>query len=206
MQSTVDTERFAIKKEMNLPYKYIGYFGSLSFERDNLDLLINAFAKITTKHPDIRLTLGGFATETELEEMHHLIQQLQLNDKVNVLKYLPREDVVQHILNAHVLVMVRKKNFESEASFPSKLTEYLSTAIPVISVSIGDINVYLKDKETAFLTEPGNVNQLADQLDYVLSNYQFAAEVGKRGKELTDTLFNYKTQSNKLYHFIKSLN
>ena len=101
--------------------------------------------------------------------------------------------------------MVRNTNLESEASYPSKLTEYLSTSIPVVSVNVGEISNYLTDRETAFLVEPGNADQLATQLDYVLSNYQFATEVGKRGKELTETVFNYLTQCKRMYAYIKTL-
>jgi glycosyltransferase involved in cell wall biosynthesis len=205
MQSTVDTGRFATKLDIPISYKYVGYFGSLSFERDNVDLLIYAFEKIYQKHPDIKLILGGYATNTEFEQIQNLINRLEMAEKISILSYLQRDEVVQYILNAQVLVMVRSKNLESDASYPSKLTEYLSTSIPVISVSVGDVPNYLTDKENAFLIEPGNVDQLADQLDYVLSNYQFALEVGKRGKELTETIFNYKTQCDKLYKFIKSL-
>ncbi len=205
LPSTVDTERFGKKIEMSFPYQFVGYFGSLSFERDNVDLLVNAFSEVHIKHPQIKLVLGGFATDTELEELHALINKLNLSEKIIILEYLLRDEVVQYILHAQVLVMVRNSNLESEASYPSKLTEYLSTSIPVISVSMGDIPIYITDRENAFLVEPGNVAQLANQLDYVLSNYDYAKEVGKRGKELTETIFNYKTQSARILAFINTL-
>jgi glycosyltransferase involved in cell wall biosynthesis len=62
MPSTVDPERFAMAGEKPLPYSYIGYFGGLTFKRDNIDILFEAFEMISNKYPDLYLVLGGFSS------------------------------------------------------------------------------------------------------------------------------------------------
>jgi glycosyltransferase involved in cell wall biosynthesis len=115
---------------------------------------------------------------------------------------LKREEIVNYINQAHILVLVRKNNLKSQASFPSKLTEFLVTANPVVSVNVGEIPDYLTDGENAFLVKPGDSDALAEKLIFVLENYQFAKEVGLRGKELTNTVFNYKFQAKRMLDFI----
>ena len=64
--------------------------------------------------------------------------------------------------------------------------------------------IYL-DGVNAFMVEPENVNALAAKLEYVLSNYELAKQVGRKGKELTDTVFNYNFQAKRMLEFINSL-
>ena len=45
--STVDYTRFVRKGDSPFPFKYVGYFGALTFWRDNVDLLVKAFAAIS---------------------------------------------------------------------------------------------------------------------------------------------------------------
>lgn len=204
--STVDPGRFVRTGEKLFPHRYIGYFGGLTFLRDNIDLLIKAFAKIVDDHPEIHLLLGGFCSEKEKKQMEDLIAQLGITDRVRLLEYLKREEIINYITHADILVMVRGNNLESEASYPSKLTEFLATSKPVITVNVGEISDYLTDGVNAFLIRPGDVDALTEKLIFVLDNFQLANEVGLKGKELTATVFNYNYQAKRMIDFIDSLN
>lgn len=94
---------------------------------------------------------------------------------------------------------------ESDASYPSKLAEFLATGKPVISVNVGEVSDYLKDGENSFLIEPGNVAELVNKLEYIFSNYEQAKEVGRKGKLLTAEAFNYSHQAKRIIGFIQSL-
>lgn len=204
--STVDPSRFIKTGDKPIANPYVGYFGSLSFKRDNVDLLINAFAKFSSHYPQVQLILGGFCSEDHKITMNKLIEQLGINDRVQIIDYLTRQQILRYITHADVLVMVRTSDFESDASYPSKLTEFLATGNPVISVNVGEISDFLIDGKNAFLVEPGNVQELADKLKIVFDNYGYAQQVAMKGKELADTTFNYKYQSKRIIDFISSLN
>jgi glycosyltransferase involved in cell wall biosynthesis len=203
--STVDPERFAQTEGKPLPYSYVGYFGGLTFKRDSIDVLVKAFAVISSKHPDLHLVLGGFCSEKEKEQLESLILDLKVSPKVNLLKYLPRQEIIRYINYSDILVMVRGNDMESQASFPSKLTEYLATSKPVVTVNVGEISDYLTDGINSFLVEPGDINGLAEKLNYVLNNYDLALEIAQKGKVLTTTTFNYNYQAKKIVQFIETL-
>jgi glycosyltransferase involved in cell wall biosynthesis len=204
--STVDPSRFRVAKSNTSKFEYIGYFGSINFERDNVDLLINAFALIHKKYPDLHLVLGGMYGDNEKKMLTDLISSLKIESSVNLLKYLSREEIIRYMVDARIIVLVRSNDPDTNASFPCKLTEYLSTGNPVISVSVSEIPIYLTDSKDIFLTEPGNVKELSEKLEYVLDNYEFATDVAHNGKELTNSVFNYNYQTKRIIEFIKSIN
>jgi len=200
--STVDPERFVESGPKLFPHPYIGYFGGLTFLRDNIDLLIKAFSEIIKKNNDIYLVLGGFCLPEEKEQIKNLINELNISSRVELLGFLSREEIISYVTHSDILVMVRGNDLAAQASFPSKLTEFLATSKPVISVNVGEISDFLTDNVNAFLIEPGNISVLTEKLEFVLNNYELARQVGARGKELTSTVFNYSFQAKRMIEFI----
>lgn len=203
--STVDPSRFTQIGEKPIIQRYVGYFGSMTFGRDNVDVLIKAFALISNKYPEILLVLGGFCSKNEKDKILELITKLNINGKIRLLEYLTREEIITYVAHADILVMVRANDLQAKASYPSKLTEFLASSVPVISVKVGEVSEYLSDGVNAFLIEPEDVDALANKLDYVISNYEQAEEVGIKGKELTETIFNYNYQAKRMIGFINTL-
>ncbi len=203
--STVDPTRFYQNGEAPFPNPYIGYFGGLTFYRDNVDILIKAFASLGGRHPELNLILGGFCSEKERRQIENLIGELNLKSKVTLLEYLPRNEIIKYINHSMILVMVRAKDLETQASFPSKLTEYMSTSKPVVTVNVGEIPDYLTDGVNSFLIEPGDSKVLTEKLEFVLNNYDFALEVARQGKLLTTTTFNYNYQAKRIIAFLETL-
>ena len=206
LPSTVDPTRFSIRGEKPLNSPYIGYFGSLTFFRDSIDVLIRAFARFNPGHPSVKLVLGGFFSSEEQEKKtRNLIQELNIAQNVMILDYLDRQEVLKNIVHADVLVMARSKDLESSASYPSKLTEYLSTGVPVVSVKVGEITEYMEDHVNSYLVEAGDDVAMADRLSQIFMDYPRAIEVGKKGKALTAGVFNYNVQAKRMIGFINSL-
>lgn len=204
--STVDTERFSTHIPSALPYDYILYCGSLTILKDGVDVLVNSFTKISSKYPEINLVLIGQGDTIEEEtRIRELVAELNMRNRIIFLGQLSRTIIPVYLVNAKVLALARPSSIQAAAGFPSKLTEYLSTGNPVVVTNVGEIPIYLKDNENAFLSDPCDVDAFAGKLDFVLSNYEFARQVGSKGKELTSTVFNYSYQSKRMISFIDSL-
>ena len=201
--STVDTGRFRNNLNSPLPYDYIMYCGGLTVLKDGVHILIESFTKISEKYPEINLVLIGKGDSIEDDIMFEdYVATLNMKGRIIFLGQLPRTDIPKYLTNAKILALARPQSIVSDAGFPSKLTEYLATGKPVVVTSVGDIPVYLEDNKNAFLSKPDSVDAFADKLDYVLSNYEFAQQVGEKGKELTETIFNYNFQAKRIIDFI----
>jgi glycosyltransferase involved in cell wall biosynthesis len=203
--STVDPSRFEGTSDNPLPYRYIGYFGALTFKRDNVDLLMKAFQPLSEKFPDYHLVIGGPGTQNERKLLTDLAQELRITSKFTLLDYMPREEITKYIKGADILVMVRGKDMESDASFPSKLTEYLAASRPLITVNVGEIPDYLTDGINTFLIPPGNYLALTRKIEDVINDYESAVSIAHMGKELTNTVFNYSFQARRIISFVGSL-
>lgn len=204
--STVDTERFNTPSPSILPFNYILYCGSLTILKDGVNILIESFTKISSKYPEINLVLIGKGDTIEEEKrIRELVAELNMGNRIIFMGQLSRTQIPVYLINAKILALARPASIQAAAGFPSKLTEYLSTGNPVVVTNVGEIPLYLKDNENAFLSNPCDIDAFAGKLDFVLSNYEFARQVGSKGKELTSTVFNYNYQSKRMISFIEIL-
>ncbi len=204
--STVDTQRFVNTGRPPLPFEYILYCGSLTIQKDGVDILIDSFYRLSREFPHIKLVLLGKGDSlTEELMIKRKVEALGLSDKVQFPGQISRDEVPAYICHAKILALARPRSIIADAGFPSKLTEYLSSGKPVVVTSVGEIPDYLIDNEHAFLSEPNNAEEFADRLTYALHNYENALSVGERGKELTSHVFNYKFQASRMIDFIKRL-
>jgi glycosyltransferase involved in cell wall biosynthesis len=204
--STVDTNRFNIVCDPPLSYSYILYCGSITIIKDGVDILIKSFSKIAPVYPQVSLVILGKGDTIEEEIIvRGLVDSLNLNDRIFFLGQLPRIEVPPFMLHAKMLVLSRPKSMIADAGFPSKLTEYLASGRPIVVTKVGEIEVYLKDNETAFLSIPNSIDAFAERMDNILSDYESALRVGEKGKELTLGIFNYNVQAQRMIQFIYKL-
>jgi glycosyltransferase involved in cell wall biosynthesis len=204
--STVDPTRFANTGERPLKEFYIGYFGSLTFRRDDIAVLIDAFSILRKQHNTVKLVLGGFCTDTERRKIVDRISEKGITDNVILVEYLARNEILRYIKHADILVMVRAKDLESDASYPSKLTEFLASGQPVLSVNVGEVADFVQDNVAAYLVPPGDSMAMAEKLAWMIDHYDEAKAAGVKGQELTQTIFNYNYQAKRLIGYIQQLN
>ncbi len=202
---TVDDTRFNnINKENDLG-DYIAYCGDVGGNKDGVRNLIQIFSLIEEKFPELNLLLiGGTKNKAELEQLKNYAIELKTK-RVRFLGPVHRNKIPSLLSNSKLLALARPDSMQSTGGFPTKLGEYLATGKPVLVTKVGDIPLYLSDEENAFLVEPDDNNSFANKIIYILENYNLALDVGKKGKELTETIFNYKVQSKRLYKYLHNL-
>lgn len=201
---TVEPERFENVNLNNKHGDYIAYCGYMGGNKDGVINLIKAFSTIEKKYEQLKLLLIGTATQAELLELKQLVEDLKIN---NVVFYgsVTRNEMPLLLCGAKVLALARPSSLQSTGGFPTKLGEYLATGKPVVVTKVGDIPKYLEDGENAYLVEPDDNTAFAEKIDFVLSHYDDALKIAQKGKELTNTVFNYKVQSKRMHGFLIGL-
>lgn len=200
---SVDCDRFAELSKNLVTEKYIGCtFGY--HNRDGLADTLKAYLlyKNIIGASSYKLwIIGDFKNLINKNEITKLIEDNNLEADA-ILKGPYRSDKIPQILfDAECLITTPQKY--TSGGFPTKLGEYLATGNPVISTNCGEIGIYLKNRKNCFLSEPSDINSIADNLVFIHSNQQDASIIGKEGHKLAKTSFNTDKYIDSLIHFLQ---
>lgn len=202
---TVDISRFNIHQVSPFNFDYIVYAGSLSHKKDGIDILLKSFASIAGYHREIRLVIIGDNSDPgKFKETSDLILTLSRDIAARIIftGRLDSSEIPGYLLNAKVMALARPDSLQAKGGFPTKLGEYLATGNPVVVTSVGEIPLYLKHMDSALMANPGDINDFARNLDWVLRNSSLAIEIGLRGRRVAETVFNAKIQAAVLSEFL----
>jgi len=206
INSIVDTSRFeGLKKQECEPY--FAYCGNGNNKKDKVDELIKVFARVAARHEDIKFYIIGPTKQVYKDEKDNvqLVHELGLDDRVVFTGMKPASEVPQLLVNATALFLTRPDTLQNRAGFSTKLGEYLASGNPVVAAGVGDIPLYLKDRENAFVFEPGDFNAVEDTMEYILANPEAAVKIGLAGKLAAETHFNSVIETKKLIAAFESI-
>lgn len=179
--------------------RYLAYCGVIYNNKDGVDDLIKAFAKVSPSHPDVKLyILGRIMKGEDMESNMKLIDDYHLKEKIKLCGEVKADDMPQILKNAEVLVLARPDGLRARAGFPTKLGEYLMSGNPVVVTAVGDIPLFLKDQDSAFLATPGDMDEFAENINWCLDNREKAQLIGERGASVALKEFNYQHETDKI--------
>ena len=182
--------------------EYITYCGNMTGDKDGILDLLQAFSLVSTTFLNCKLRLIGGADNYRWQEIKAFLHQNSLEKKVELTGLVPSTEVPKLLKNSKILVLARPNSRQAEGGFPTKIGEYLATGHPVIVTAVGEIPNYIVDGVNGFLAPPGDPFGFAQKMLEVLKNPEKAIQVGKEGKKLAESEFNYLTQSKRLYNFL----
>lgn len=132
-------------------------------KQKNLPMLINAFSIFHSNHPDYRLEIYGKGSE--LDSLKKLCGELKLEDCVHFMGYTDKI----HSIMASSAAFVLSSNFEG---LSNSMLEALAIGIPTVCTDCppGGAAEYITDGANGFLVPVGDVNTLADKLEWLASD------------------------------------
>lgn len=204
MPMTVDTSRFENCAASDVPGDYIAYCGDVGGNKDGVQNLVEAFSYVQSQYPDVKLLLiGGSLEAGALDKLKEYVKRRQIS---NVIFYgkVAREKIPPLLQGAKVLALARPSSLQSQGGFPTKLGEYLATGNPVVITRVGEIPMYLNDSN-AFTVEPDDNVAFANRIMDVLGNYKAACQIGRQGRKLATSVFDYRAQSYNLMLYLKEM-
>ncbi len=203
---TVDTERFEKGRfisTMSFKYDYIAYLGPINQQKDGVLTLVESFKEVSVKYPEMQLLIAGIGTQQEEKELASLIIKLHLNERVHYLGRISFDEIPAFFHGAKLLASCRKRTFQNEYSFPTKVVEYLATGKPIVTTSTGELDFYLKDRINAFVAKKADPESVASKMIEALQDYDFAMKVAQEGKDMVKEMFDPIKQTKKIIDFCK---
>lgn len=139
-----------------------------------VDVLINAFNKISWKFPDYRLKIVGWCPHGRdfYEELSKDNPKIDLCDPVSY------DEVV--ILMSRCSLYVLASRTEAMGRV---LLEAMASKKPIIASNVGGVPEVIKDGYNGLLFEKENVDDLADKINLLLSNRDLTTKLAQNGFE-----------------------
>ena len=176
-----DADLNLVKNQIGIPEKWqtIVSVGRLDRQKSP-NFLIDAFAQVLQHHPDTLLLLVG---DGELrQELEAQVSRLDITNKVRFLG--SREDVPEILKIADIFALSSLWEGLGRA-----MTEAMLVGNPVVVPAIYGIPEIVHHHETGLLFEAKNVEQLANNLIYLLEHPEERDRLGQNAKNLTRNLF-----------------
>lgn len=139
-----------------------------------------------------------------LEELKDQVAKLGLQNEVQFLGKITREEVMDTLKSSDVKVLpsVTDKSGGMEG-IPVVLMEAMAMGLPVISTRISGIPELVIDGENGLLVPERDVEALADALIKIANHQSWALELGQRGREKVLTEFDLYKNADLLYSLIQ---
>lgn len=137
-------------------------FSGTLYEGKGYKDLIKAFATIASKYPDWKIVLAG---NGEIEQARQLAQELDIEQQVVLLGWVSGEEKHKAFSEAKVLCLPSYAE-----GFPVAVLDAWAYGLPVVTTPVGGIPDVAIDMENVLLFTPGDVRELSDKLELIVSN------------------------------------
>jgi glycosyltransferase involved in cell wall biosynthesis len=201
---SIDPAHFAVTPLKANEMISLFYAGSLGM-KDGLPVLLDAFHLLAEQHKDIRLVLTGQGDNDSTNLFIAKVNASPFRSRIEYKGYLDENSYYALLNSADIPCMTRIDAPYAHAGFPFKLGEFLATGKPVVASKVSDVETYLCDRENAMLVKPGSSSEIFTAVEYLLGNPKIAAEIGRKGRELAMSTFDFRAQGRLLLSFLKQL-
>ena len=204
----VEFEQYAVANrsdEEDIPY--IFHAGTLYQQKDGVLGMIEAYgmARQRLKKP-IKYILTNYIEDSPHSmEIHELIKKYNLQDAIEFVGFLYRDQIKEYLSKASLVISNRPKSKQDYYGFSTKVGEYLASGTPLITTNWGEAFNWLKDGESAYIIEPENTEALANAIVRVFENPDEARRIGETGRTVCQKCFGYQNWSKPLIEFMNQL-
>lgn len=178
------------RKDFSLPEnkKIVSYVGRIAPEKGWM-----TFAKMATllRRDDVHfLVCGDGYTRNDFEL---LVKQLGLTDRFTFTGYIAHERIVEALSLSSCLVL---PSYHEE--FGGVILEAMACKTPIVASNVGGIPFIITENETGFLVSPNNPSDLANKIDWTLSNETETQRTCKNALDYVLKRFSIKAVADKI--------
>ncbi len=160
------------------------YVGVL-IARKGVDVLVEAFAKVSEAIPDARLVIIGSAEDPAYERLLlDNVKALGAASRVRFLPPMPQAELAEHMARAAALVLPSVSEGLGRVVF-----EAMACGTTVVGSRVGGIVDLVVDGRTGFLVPPGDVLALAEKMSWILTHPENARAMGQEAREFARRFF-----------------
>ena len=183
----------------------IGYLSRMCPQR-GLDVMIEAFILLKEKDcfKNVRLRISGGRLGPDkkfVEKLQRRLADCGLSDDVDFLEDFGREERILFLDSLSVLSVPEKK----PVAYGLYVLEALAASVPVIEPAIGVFNELAEETRALVLYERNDARELAEALEKILSDKDYAQQLGQAGRQAVSEKFDIKITAHELAKVLAGL-
>lgn len=186
---------------------FIMWCGNAASSAKDIRFLTDIMAELARRAANVRLLIAGRTTPDFMAGLRSRMDRLQLpHEQIEASGYLSEADLSSRMAGAVALLLPLWADEErSVCRFPTKLAEYLFSARPVITSAVGEACKFLVGGESAILCPSGDVSMYANAVEELLLDPAKAERVGRAGRQVACTHFDYRVHALAVKRFFMSV-
>lgn len=148
---------------------HLVYAGNTDKNKDKIQIILK-YLSLLKDVPDYVLNIIGISKEHFNENYPEDLDTLNsLGEKVQFLGRLPHLETINYLKNSDFSIFIRIKSLNTQAGFPTKFVESLSSGIPVITTQTSDLEDFLFEGENGFFLNIDDEEDTKKKLKKVLT-------------------------------------
>jgi len=183
----------------------VGSLGRM-VEKKGFDVLVKAVALLKQRGLSVELQLAGDGPLRE--ELQILVQSQGLERDVVLKGSMPHSRVSAWMKELDIFALACKQDRAGDMDgIPVVLMEAMSQALPVVSTRLSGIPELVIHEQTGLLAEPGNAQDMADQLERVISSKLLTARLTRQALDFVKDEFGREVNIDRLmahFEFVRS--
>jgi glycosyltransferase involved in cell wall biosynthesis len=182
-------------EEKNIQIKpfilFVGYLQKVK----GVEYLIKAFFKISDDFPNFDLVIIGNGTEEK--NLQEFSLKLGISNKVIFKGRLSLEDTKNIMKDCYCFILPSLSE-----GLPRVILEAMALGKPILASNVGGIPELVKNRETGFLFEPKNTEEMSLRIKDILKDSELAKKIGENNRKL---IFNKFPNENYFDSYIKMI-
>lgn len=163
-----------------------------------LEYLIKAVAKLISSGNNVRLTIAG---KGELKDrLQSMSRNLGISEYVHFTGFVENEKVVELLQQFDLFAMPSIKEGET---FGVAAVEAMATGLPVVASRIGGLPEVIDHNSTGLLTEPKNVDSLAEAIKIYLDNPKLRETHGANARDKVERCYDWSRNALQIENLYK---
>lgn len=182
----------SLRAELGLPLncKIVAIIGSIIPRKGQL-LFVDAASRLVSSVPDVAFLVVGEGPSDYMQLVQNRVQEHGLAKNFHFVCW--RGDIPKVLAGVDLLVIAAE-----EEPFGRTVIEAMAAGVPVVSTRCGGPEEIILNGVTGLLVPPGNSSEMADAIERILSNTEFAANLVKSGKDRLNQEFTLQRYADKV--------
>ena len=190
-----------ILKKYDLDYKdvilFVGALDKAHYFK-GVNILIQAMLEFADSD-NVRCLIVG---DGDLKSTYQsLVDSLGLGKKIIFAGFVADNELPNLFNIADMLVL---PSIDKSEAFGIVALEAMSSGLPVVATDLPGVRSVVDKRKTGLLAKPGNVEQLAQMIKFLLDNPRIAKQYGANGREKVLQKYTWDSVGYKLDHLFKS--